>query len=130
MDTPKTEVATSLQHSSKLTQFDDGSVVIDVQLHGNTRELQAIALGKTSGGFVPNILKTGENAGEHNPDQLDFRIVLRPVPFSAIKDEPTKEEVKALEAKARGTAKSHDPEEESSEETAQKADKKLRAKSA
>jgi hypothetical protein len=108
----RTEVATSLQHKSELKQFDDGSVVIDVQLHGNTRELQAIALGKTTGGFVPNILKHGEHAGQHNPDQLDFRIVLKPVPFEAIKDEPTKEDVKALEHKARGGAKAHDEEEE------------------
>ena len=111
-ETPKPEVvATSLTHQSSLKQLDDGSVVIDVSLHGNTKELQAIALGKTSGGFVPNILQTGEKAGEHNPDQLDFRIVLKPVPFSALKDEPSDEDVKKLEHKARGGAKSHDEEE-------------------
>lgn len=113
-----------LQHKTELKQNDDGSVVIDVQLFGNQTELAAIALGKVNGGFVK------QPEGSENPDQLDIRLVLKPVPLEVVTDEPTKEDIKKLEARARGTAKAHAHEDESSEETAQKADKKLKAKSA
>jgi hypothetical protein len=131
----------SLIHKTELRQFDDGTYVIDVQLHGNPRELQAIALGKTTGGFVKNILPTGE----HNPDQLDFRIVLKPS-LEAIKDEPEIAEAKAkdeatkeerarhhqeLEARARGAVPSYDEETPKEERARHKQEEKdERAKSA